>query len=142
MTLSARNVFEGTVTHLHRGPVSAEVTLQLATGESVVAAITERSVGDLGLAVGQPAVAIIKAPLVMLASGTPAYRYSARNQFNGVVDSVALGTVSASVVVRLPGGARLTSVVTHAAVDEMALAPGQAATAFFKASSVVLGVPN
>lgn len=141
MSLSARNQFEGTVSAIQSGPISAEVSLTLSSGETIIAGITSASVSRLGLAVGKPALAIVKAPLVMLVAGTPAWRFSARNQLAGTVERVTPGSVNASVLVKLSGGALLSSIVTQAAVDEMALAAGSPVTALFKAGSVVLGVP-
>ncbi|HEY0201044.1 MAG TPA: TOBE domain-containing protein, partial [Burkholderiaceae bacterium] len=50
------------------------------------------------------------------------------------------GAVSSLVVLTLPGGAHMTASVTNDAVDALALAVGQSATAVFKAYSVMLAV--
>lgn len=68
--LSARNRLEGTVTALERGPVSAEVSIGLPSGDLVHATITRAACDALGLAEGVAATAVIKAPLVIL--GVPA----------------------------------------------------------------------
>jgi len=49
MRISARNVLEGKVQCVTKGAVNAEVTLVLASGESVVAIITNSSVDSLSL---------------------------------------------------------------------------------------------
>lgn len=65
--ISARNRFRGTITHIHPGPVNAEVTLELPGGRHVITAvITDASVKRLGLAVGQPVTAVFKASSVFL----------------------------------------------------------------------------
>jgi molybdate transport system regulatory protein len=67
--ISARNRFAGTVTHIHQGPVNAEVTLAMLGGQHVITAvITDDSVKRLGLAVGQSMTAVFKASSVFLAS--------------------------------------------------------------------------
>lgn len=67
--ISARNRFTGTVTHLHQGPVNAEVTLAMPGGRHVITAVvTADSVKRLALVVGQPLTAVFKASSVFLAS--------------------------------------------------------------------------
>jgi molybdopterin-binding protein len=66
MKISARNQFSGTVKQLVRGPVSAEVTVSVATGIDVVAVISAASADNLGLAVGKPAQVLIKASSVLV----------------------------------------------------------------------------
>jgi molybdate transport system regulatory protein len=65
--LSARNQIEGTVTFIEVSGVMGEVILELPGGQEIVAAITRASVERLGLAVGDPALAIVKSTDVMLA---------------------------------------------------------------------------
>jgi molybdopterin-binding protein len=67
MKTSARNQFQGTVHDLVKGPVSTEVTIEVAPGIRVVAVISTRSAESLGLAVGKPAQALIKASNVIVA---------------------------------------------------------------------------
>lgn len=67
MRISARNQLSGTVVAVTEGRVMAEVTVRLAGGEEVVAAITLESARSLGLAPGKPVTAIIKSTEVMLA---------------------------------------------------------------------------
>ena len=69
MKTSARNHFFGTVKELVRGPVSAEVTITIASGVDIVATISTRSADSLGLAVGRPVQALIKASNVIVAVG-------------------------------------------------------------------------
>ena len=67
MKLSARNVLKGTVREIRPGAVNTEVTIRLADGVEVVAIITKSACDSLGLAVGKPAYAVIKASNVMIA---------------------------------------------------------------------------
>jgi molybdate transport system regulatory protein len=141
MKVSARNVFKGTVTQVQDGAVNAEVVLELAGGERLVAVVTMASVKSLGIAVGKAAVALIKAPWVMLMTESSDIRLSARNCLEGTVTRVTEGAVNSEVVVQLPGGTEVFSIVTRDAVEELGLAPGVAATAVIKASHIILGVP-
>ncbi len=68
LKISARNTLKGKVTAVKAGPVSAEVTIQTAAGETVVASITETSAENLGLAEGTEVCAIVKASSVMIAA--------------------------------------------------------------------------
>jgi molybdate transport system regulatory protein len=68
--LSARNRLEGTISALTEGPVSSEVAITLANGNTVCATITHDASMALGLKVGAKATAIFKAPSVII--GVPA----------------------------------------------------------------------
>jgi len=141
MKISARNVFEGTISALVDGMVNAEVEVTTPGGDRIVAIVTEGSVGSLGLAVGKPALAYVKAPWVMVLAGDGGVKFSARNQLAGVVDSVHKGAVNSDVAIRLAGGTLVHAVITNEAVMELGLKPGVPASALIKASHVVLGVP-
>ena len=67
-------------------------------------------------------------------------RLSARNQLAGTVTRVLPGAVNTEVVLSLPGGGSVAAVVTNTSADALGLTIGAAATAVFKASSVILGV--
>jgi molybdate transport system regulatory protein len=141
MAISARNVFRGKVTALHEGPINAEVEIKTATGDRIVAMVTDASIKSLGIATGKEAVAIIKAPWVVLMTGKPEFRFSARNQLQGKVSKLVRGAVNSQVAVTLAGGAVVNAVVTNEAVDDLGLKVGTDTTTMFKASNVLLGVP-
>lgn len=67
MKISARNVLKGKVIAIKNGPVSTEVTIQVAPGIEVVSSITTGSATTLGLAEGKDVYAVIKASSVMVA---------------------------------------------------------------------------
>ncbi|MER2542959.1 MAG: TOBE domain-containing protein [Candidatus Accumulibacter phosphatis] len=141
MNVSARNVFKGKISALVNGAVNAEVELSLPGGDRIVAIVTENSVRSLALAVGQEAIAYVKAPWVILLAGEPEVRFSARNQLAGQVSRVRKGAVNSEVAIALPGGSTVHAVVTNEAALELGLKEGVPATALIKASHVVLGVP-
>lgn len=66
MELSARNQLAGRVRSITLGEVMAEVVIEVGEGLTIVAAVTRGSVEQLGLAEGDPAVAVIKATEVMV----------------------------------------------------------------------------
>lgn len=141
MPISARNVFKGSVTAIQEGPIHAEVVVTTAGGDTIVATLTEASVKTLNLKVGSPAVAVVKAPSVSLMSGTPEYRFSARNQLGGTVGGIHTGSVNSQVTLTLAGGSKLVAVVTNDAVSALGLKPGEPVVALFKAGQVMVGVP-
>jgi molybdopterin-binding protein len=66
MKISARNIFNGKVKSVKKGPVSSVVILEIAPGIEIVSSITSESVKRLNLKKGQPACAIIKASSVLV----------------------------------------------------------------------------
>ncbi len=65
MKLSARNQFQGTVTHITVGQAMAEVTVKVGNLE-FVAAITEGSAKNMGLKVNDSVTVAVKATEVMV----------------------------------------------------------------------------
>ncbi|UTY59502.1 molybdopterin-binding protein [Massilia sp. erpn] len=140
MLTSARNQLSGKVTSIQRGAVNDEVEIGLADGQKIVAILTHGSVESLGLQTGSEALALIKASWVILLSDVSGIRLSARNQLAGTVQEVNTGAVNSEVVLKLAGGGEIVAIVTNDSVTNLGLAPGKAATAAFKASSVIVGV--
>jgi molybdate transport system regulatory protein len=64
---SARNTLSGIVIRHERGAVNDEFVLDIGAGKTVTATVTRESAEALGLAVGEPAQALIKASHVILA---------------------------------------------------------------------------
>lgn len=142
MKVSARTVLSGNVIAINEGAVNTEVTMALPGGEQLVAVVTCESAKHLNLVNGCEAIALIKAPWVMLMTESDGLRLSARNCLEGKVISVSDGAVNAEVVLELSGGSRLRSIVTRDAVEELDLKPGVNATAVIKASHIILAVPE
>ncbi len=67
MRLSARNVLKGTVKKVTHGAVNSEIIIELPGGAEVVSIITKESAENLGIQVGKPVYAVIKASSVMIA---------------------------------------------------------------------------
>jgi molybdopterin-binding protein len=66
MKISARNQFPGRVVAVEKGQTTGHVRIEIAGGVVVTASITNESIDDLALAVGDSATAIIKASDVMV----------------------------------------------------------------------------
>lgn len=141
MKASARNVFEGKVSAVTAGAVNSEVELTLPGGDKIVAIVTQASVRELGLAVGVAAIALVKAPWVILLADDGDVKFSARNRLKGTVTRLGKGAVNTDVVLVVTGGTEVHAIVTNEAVAELGIREGSVATALIKASHVVLGVP-
>ena len=66
MKISARNSIPGMVTNIKLGPVSTEVTINVAQGLDIIAVISTGAAEELKLKVGAKAYAVIKASSVMV----------------------------------------------------------------------------
>lgn len=140
MQASARNRFAGTISAVREGAINSEIELTTPGGDVIVAVVTQTSAQRLGLAVGKEAIALIKAPWVMVLTDEGGIKLSARNRMAGTVSRLIKGAVNSDVVIALSGGSAVHAVVTNDAVAELGLKEGVAATALFKASHVILGV--
>jgi molybdate transport system regulatory protein len=140
MKSTMRNQFTGVIKSVDVAPVTAQVVIALSAGLEIVATMTRSSAERLKLKSGVPAIALIKAPSIALVTDLGGYVLSARNQFAGTVSQVERGSVNSKVVLSVPGGIEFTASVTNDAVDELGLKPGSAATAVFKAYSVMVAV--
>ena len=67
-------------------------------------------------------------------------KLSARNILKGKVKQVKPGVVNTEVVIELPGGPEIVSMITKESADRLGLAAGKEAYAIIKASNVVIGV--
>jgi len=67
-------------------------------------------------------------------------RMSARNQLKGTVKTVVTGAVNCEVLIELPGGLQIVSIITKSSCESLGLKTGSPAYAIIKASSVMIGV--
>lgn len=141
MRTSARNQFLGKVSAVRKGAINDEIDLSIAGGLTIVAIVTHESSEGLGLAVGGEAFALIKASSIIVVTDDQGARFSARNRLGGTVSRLQPGAVNTEVVIELPGGGAVAAVITNESRQALGLAVGTPATAIFKASSVILGVP-
>jgi molybdopterin-binding protein len=67
-------------------------------------------------------------------------KLSARNVLKGKVKSIKHGAVNSEVVLQLPNGLEIVSVVTKASTENLGLKEGKDVYAIIKASNVILGI--
>ncbi|MDY0000999.1 MAG: molybdopterin-binding protein [Polyangia bacterium] len=67
-------------------------------------------------------------------------KVSARNMLKGKIKTITPGAVNTEVVVELPGGQEIVSIITLGSKERLGLAVGQEVCAIVKASSVMIGV--
>ena len=67
-------------------------------------------------------------------------KISARNQLKGKVKAINEGAINSEVLIELPGGAIIASVITKSSVESLGLKVGNTAYAIVKASNVIVGV--
>jgi len=67
-------------------------------------------------------------------------KLSARNTLKGKVKDVKPGAVNSVVILELPGGVEIVSMITNESAEKLGLKPGKEAYAVIKASNVMIGV--
>jgi molybdopterin-binding protein len=67
-------------------------------------------------------------------------KISARNILKGTVKSVNHGAVNSEIVIELPGGQEIVSVITKSSAENLGLEAGKEVCAVVKASNVMLAV--
>jgi molybdopterin-binding protein len=66
MKLSARNIIPGKIVAITKGATTSHVKIEIAPGQMVTSSITNESVEDLALAIGDEVSAIIKSSDVII----------------------------------------------------------------------------
>ena len=69
-------------------------------------------------------------------------KVSARNTLEGIIREVNHGAVNSEVVLALPGGQQIVSIVTRASAEALKLEKGMKALAVIKATSVMIGTEH
>jgi molybdopterin-binding protein len=65
---------------------------------------------------------------------------SARNVLKGKVTKITHGAVNSEIIIELPGGITIASIITKASAERMKLKEGKDVAAIIKASNVMIGV--
>ncbi len=65
-------------------------------------------------------------------------KISARNMLKGKVKQITPGAVNTEVVIELPGGAQVVSIITKNSAENLGLAVGKEVYAVIKASNVMI----
>ncbi len=140
MRTSARNALRGRIAAIREDAISAEVALEVAADTTLYAVVTRESLRELGLFPGREAVALIKAPFVLIAPADEAQRTSARNRICGTVLRREPGGVNTELTLDIGGGKTLTAVITSRSAEALGLEVGDRACALFDAAHVILAV--
>ena len=67
-------------------------------------------------------------------------KISARNVLKGTVKKVTPGAVNNEVIVELPGGNEVVSIITKSSSDRLGLSEGKEVYAVIKASNVMIAI--
>ena len=138
MQISARNQISGIVEYINEGRVNAEVYIKLKSGYTLVSTITKGAVTNLGLHVGDEATAIFKSSTVLLTTDFT-LNISARNKFQGTIETIHEGEVNAEIVIDIGGSDKIASVITAGSIKSLSLKEGTKVSAIIKASDIIIG---
>ncbi len=67
-------------------------------------------------------------------------KISARNIIKGKIKEVKMGVVNAEILVEIPGGAEMVSIITKESADSLGLVAGKEVYTIIKASNIMIGV--
>jgi molybdate transport system regulatory protein len=137
---SARNAFYGKVDRIDKGDVQSVVELLSLGGYRISSVITNHSLAQLGLKRGALVMAEIKAPWVMLYKDEKEPRTAAENLFPGSVHQIRSGNVTTEVVVRIPDGTELCSIITEQSRKRLDIQVNDTLWVAFNSFAVVLHV--
>lgn len=137
---SARNAFFGKVDRVSAGDIQTIVEIVSIGGARVCSVITNDSQTRLGLRLGSLVVAEVKAPWVTITKGEKEPVSTAENRFCGTVCRIVRGKVSTEIVVRIPDGTELCSIVTEKSRRLLGIKENDIVWAAFNAYAVVIHV--
>jgi molybdopterin-binding protein len=80
--------------------------------------------------------------MMVNAKGEMSMKISARNVFKGKVKQITEGVVNSEVIIELPGGVEVVSIITKHSAEALELAVGKEVYAVIKASDVMIGDPH
>ena len=138
MQISARNQIIGTIEKISLGAVNSEIQMKLKSGKSIVSIITNSSVENLGLAINDEVIAVIKSSNVLLSTQTN-LKLSARNSLNGNIEEINIDSVNAEVVVNIGNEDKIVAIVTINSIENMGLKVGASVDVIIKASDIMIG---
>lgn len=136
MKTSARNQLQGVITEIKKGQINSEVVMSIGGSSVLKSVVTNESVDEMELCVGESIYAIIKAPFVMVAKDKPS-RISTRNIIETKVTEVKNGIVNSELKLAM-GDQILTAVITEDAVEDLDFKVGETVYALIKANFIIL----
>ena len=111
MQISARNQISGTVELIEHGKINAEIFIKLKSGYTLVSVITNTAANNLNLEIGDEVVAIFKSSTVLITTDIT-LNISARNKFQGTVDSINQDEINTELVIDIGNNDKIASVIT------------------------------
>lgn len=138
MKISARNQIQGTVELINKGKVNAQVYIKLKSAYTLISVITNKSVEDMNLNIGDEVVAIFKSNSVLITTDI-SLNISARNKFQGEIEKITKGEISSEIILNLGNGDKIASVITTESIEELKLKKGASVSAIIKASDIMIG---
>lgn len=138
MQISAQNQLAGMVKRIQKGGVNSQVSVVLKSGHSLVSIITNDAVDTLDLKVGDEVTAIFKSSSVLISVEND-LKISARNQLNGVIDTLHIGEVNAHIVLDIGNADKIASTITINSTQVLKLNVGDNVSAIIKSSDVMIG---
>jgi molybdate transport system regulatory protein len=138
LKLSARNQLTGTITAIEENTVNVIVELTIKNADKLYASITKSSYQELGLQLGDNAIAIIKASSVLLSRTQPIV--GCENVMQGKIIQILSDTTNTEVTLELESKSTITATISNDAFEPLGLKINEEAYAFFNASNVILGV--
>ena len=138
MQISARNQITGMVELIEYGKINAQVFIKLKSGNILVSVITNTAANNLNLEIGDDVVAIFKSRTVLITTDIT-LNISARNKFQGVIDSINKGEINSEVILDIGNGDNIASVITTSSIENLGVRKGSHASAIIKASDLIIG---
>lgn len=142
MQSSARNVFFGHVTQVRETPLLTEVSFQTQSAYELVSVITSESYERLALTTGEPVMAMIKAPGVLLGLEGPKNTLSARNCFPGTVTAIEHNGAVVEVLGDLDDGTPMCALCTAESLERLGIKESSKVWFFFKSMALILTAEN
>lgn len=139
MQISARNQIIGTIEKISLGAVNAEIQLKLKSGNSIVSIITNNSVSNLGLAINDEVVAVVKSNNVLLSTTQDDSQKNEINSLKGNIEEINIDSINAEVVVNIGNEDKVVAILNKNFIENMNLKIGTKVDAIIKASDIMIG---
>ncbi len=137
---SACNQLFGTIDKIIVGAVNVEVIVKLKGGTQITSSISLSSMTELGIKYGAQAVLMINSADITVAVDIDPQQFSARNRLSGKIIRLQQDEVNAEIIVRLPDGELLRTLITQQSVIDLGLKSGLWVWLIFKINVPILGV--
>ena len=121
------------------GKVNAEIQMKLKSGNSIVSIITNSSVVNLGLAINDEVVAVVKSNNVLLSTTQNNLQINEINSLKGNIEEINIDSVNAEVVVNIGNEDKIVAIVTINSIENMNLKIGASVDVIIKASDIMIG---